>query len=454
VPNVTPGLRPERREGSSLLRVFVVSVGACYLGAGLAWSAGIAGSAWDQWRGPGRDGKIAGFSAPGRWPKQLTRRWKVEVGAGHSSPLAVGDGVFVFTREGDDEVIRRLDLTSGREVWKNRCPVPYEMNAAASAHGKGPKSTPLYRDGLLYTLGISGILSCHDARSGRVRWRHDFAREFKTTSPLYGTVMSPVAADGSVIAHVGGHDDGALTAFDAKTGRVRWRWAGDGPAYASPIVVNLAGVRQVVTQTQKMCVGVALSTGKLLWSLPFKTPYDQNCVTPVAAGETLVFGGTHQPTFACRVHRNGAAWTAEKVWEAREVTLYMSTPVAVGSRLFGMSERRQGQLFCLDAATGKLEWTGPARFGENAAIFAAGQVDHGAAPARASESPLLLALTTGADLCVFQRNGATLTETARYHVADSPTWASPAIPGNRIVVKDAATLTLWEIPSGGASAWR
>src|SRR5207247_2473875 len=180
---------------------------------------------------------------------------------------------------------------------------------------------PLCYDGALYTLGISGILSCFDARTGGVRWRHEFSSNhfagtrFKTTSPLFGAAMSPVAGSGLVIAHIGGHNDGALTAFDARTGRVRWRWAGDGPAYASPIILNLAGVRQVVTQTQKMCVGVALANGALLWQIPFTTPYDQNCVTPVVVGDTLVFGGTQQPTLACRVRRQGGVGTAEKVWE-------------------------------------------------------------------------------------------------------------------------------------------
>jgi outer membrane protein assembly factor BamB len=237
-----------------------------------------------------------------------------------------------------------------------------------------------------------------------------------------------------VIAHVGGQDDGALTAFDAKTGRVRWRWTGDGPAYASPIVVTLGGARQVVTQTQKLCVGVDPANGKLLWRVPFTTPYDQNCVTPVVVGGTLVFGGTQKPTFACRVRRSGDSWTAEKVWETREVTLYMSTPVAVGSRLYGMSERQRGQLFSLDASTGKVQWTGPGRFGDNAAIDAVGAGG-------------LLVLTTGAELCLFKRQGVALAEVVRYRVADSPTWASPAILGKRILVKDATALTLWELPT-------
>lgn len=387
---------------------------------------------WDQWRGPTRDGKIAGFQAPGRWPKTLTPKWKVTVGEGHASPLAIGDSAYVFARQGENEVIRRLDLATGRERWRNQYPAPYEMDPAARGHGKGPKSTPAYHNGKLYTFGISGILSCLDAETGRVLWRHDFSKQYRSAAPQFGTAMSPLVENGMVIAHVGGPDGGALTAFDARTGRARWRWAEDGPAYASPIAVTLDGVRQIVTQTQRYCIGLSADSGRLLWRIPFTTPYDQNCVTPVAVGSLLVFGGTQQPTFACRVRRNGARWTTEKVWETRDATLYMSTPVASGSRLYGLSERRRGQMFSLHATTGKLLWTNEGRFAENAALYDGG--------------PVLLVLTTEADLWVFQKRGDTLTPSARYNVADSPTWASPAVQGRRILIKDVNSLTRWEIP--------
>ena len=393
---------------------------------------------WPQWRGPNRDGRLVGSVAPARWPATLKRAWKVEVGIGHSSPLIVGDAVYVFARQGENEVARRLAAATGKEIWRDSYPAPYEMNPAARGHGKGPKSTPVYADGNLYTLGISGVLSCLDAQTGKARWRHDFASRYKQTSPVFGTAMSPVADRGLVIAHVGGENDGALTAFDAKTGATRWRWAGDGPAYASPIVVTLGGVRQIVTQTQRRCVGVAVDTGTLLWSLPFTTSYDQNSVTPVAAGDRLIFAGMRQPTFAVRVRKNGAAWSAEKVWETRDVTMYMSTPVASGTRLYGMSERRSGQMFCLDVATGKLLWNGEGRMGDNASIWEAG--------------PNVLALTTGADLIVYRKAGDALAEAARYEVADSATWASPAASRGRILVKDETTLASWNLPASLGSA--
>jgi outer membrane protein assembly factor BamB len=98
---------------------------------------------WDQWRGPGRDGLVPGFQTPKSWPTKLNLQWKVEVGSGHSSPVVVGDQVFVFIRQDDREVVRRLRLSDGREIWSQSYPAPFEMSPYAKSHGKGPKSTPV-----------------------------------------------------------------------------------------------------------------------------------------------------------------------------------------------------------------------------------------------------------------------------------------------------------------------
>jgi len=158
----------------------------------------------------------------------------------------------------DNERGELLSLKDGEIIWQKTYAAPYEMNSAAYAHGKGPKSTPLIHRGRLYTLGISGIFSCFDLQSGSLQWRFDSKGEFDQTSPLYGTAMSPIADGSLVVAHLGGEDDGALRAFDGETGRVIWNWRGDGPGYASPVLVELEDVRQLVTQSQDNILGIAL----------------------------------------------------------------------------------------------------------------------------------------------------------------------------------------------------
>jgi outer membrane protein assembly factor BamB len=193
---------------------------------------------WPQWRGPHRDGMVSASAAPSVWPEHLKLRWKVTVGEGHSSPILAGGRIFVFSRQQDKEIASSIDPESGKIVWQQSDAAPYTMNPAAERHGPGPKSTPVIADGRLYTLGISGVLTCWDAATGAVRWRKEFSKQYRQTSPLYGTAMSPVVDRGLVIAHVGGHDHGALTAFDTGSGEVRWQWTGgngDAKQYRSRI---------------------------------------------------------------------------------------------------------------------------------------------------------------------------------------------------------------------------
>src|SRR5438552_16178547 len=268
---------------------------------------------WPQWRGPNRDGYVADAAIPPTWPKALKEEWQVMVGVGHSSPIVANGKIYGFARQDEEEVLLCLDAVTGKETWRSSEPISYEMNPAAMGHGKGPKSTPAVSNGNVYTFGITGVLSCHDARTGKLKWRREFSKQYPNTSPLYGTAMSPVVDNGVLIAHVGGHDKGALTAFDAETGVIKWSNDIEGPAYASPIIVTLASVRQVVTLTQKNVVGVDVATGKLLWMLPAKSEYDTNSVSAVAYKDMVIFAREGKGLTAIRIVRNQAKGAAKNV---------------------------------------------------------------------------------------------------------------------------------------------
>jgi len=383
---------------------------------------------WPQWRGPNRDGRVATFTEPARWPEQLTQRWKVPVGLGHSSPVLVGNRLYVHARQQDTEVVAALDAASGKVLWQDTYPAPYRVNSAAAAHGPGPKSTPVVAGGRVVTLGISGILSALDANTGKVLWRKPAPPE----TPIYGTAMSPAVDGELVIAHVGGHDRGALTAFDAATGAERWKWTGDGPGYGSPIVATFGGVKQIVAETQDNIVSLDAATGQLLWRLQLRTPYTQNSITPVVYRDLLIYSGLENPLTAIRPVKKGAAWTTEKVWENTTSGLYMSSPIVIGATLYGMSNRNRGHFFAVDLASGKSLWATRGREAENAAIVGAGT--------------LLFLLKDDAELVIARASPASFDVVRRYTLAESPTWAHPVIDGNRIFIKDEASLTLWTVP--------
>ena len=383
---------------------------------------------WPQWRGPNRDGSVLSFTPPSAWPEKLNQKWKVDVGLGYATPLVVADRIYMFSRQGENEVMAALDADSGKVLWQTRYPVQFTMARAAAAHGQGPKSTPAFADGKLYAIGMTGVVTAFDAATGEQLWQKPAPRVQPTWT---SHAFSPLVDRGRVIFHVGGHDQGALTAFDGNTGEVSWSWKGDGPGYGSPIMADLGGTRQIVTMTQQKFIAVDVATGALLWERPFATAYDQNSITPILYGQTLIFSGHQIPVAALTVTKQNNQWATEKLWENADVTLRMSDAVIVGDTLVGFSQRNSGQFFGLDARTGRTLWTSDGRQASNAAIVVAGD--------------LWFALKDDAELIVARESASAFESLHRYTVADSATWAQPVISGHRVFVKDLSTLVLWTL---------
>ena len=309
---------------------------------------------WPQWRGPNRDASAASFTPPARWPEQLTQRWKIDVGLGYATPIVVGNRVYMFARQGENETMAALDAANGSVLWRTGYPVSFTMNSGAAQHGPGPKSTPAFSGGKLFAIGMTGIATSFDAATGKILWQ----KPGTGVVPTFTThAFSPLVDRGLVIFHVGGHNQGALTAFDVNTGDVKWRWDGDGPGYGSPIVADIGGTRQVVTFTQRKLIGVDAATGTLLWERPYTTPSTTNAQTPNLLGHTVIFGDTSHPLEAIAVSRQGNQWIAGAAWENADVPTRLSNSVLVGDILFGLSTRNSGQYFAVDAKTGRRLWT-------------------------------------------------------------------------------------------------
>jgi outer membrane protein assembly factor BamB len=380
---------------------------------------------WPQWRGPNRDGAVSSFREPSPWPESLKQQWKVDVGLGYATPLVVGQRLYLFTRQAEDEVMTALDAASGKVVWRTSYAAPFKMVGATARHGAGPKSTPVHANGRLFTLGMTNIVTAFDAATGKQLWQ----KPATNAQPAFHTAMSPVVDGDLMIVHVGGPGEAALTAFDVATGNVRWTWAEDSPAYGSPIVVNLGGVRQVVTFTHRYLVGVEAAKGVLLWRRPFRTPSDTTSQTPILHNDTIIQMGRENGVTAFRVVRRDGTWTTEDVWQTKEVSQHMTNGVVVDGVLYGLSHLNGGQYFALDLAKGGVLWKSEPRQAENAAIVRAGDT--------------ILALEDDGELVVMKASRTAMNVLRRYDVADSQTWAQPAISGNRVYVKDVSNLTLW-----------
>jgi outer membrane protein assembly factor BamB len=384
---------------------------------------------WPQWRGPNRDGKIGGFAVPEKWPKEFTQKWKVTVGQGDATPALVGDKLHVFARQGDNEVTLCLNASDGGEVWRDQYPAQAVTGAAARQHA-GPRSSPAVANGKVVTLGVSGVLSCLDAATGRVVWRKD---PFPGVVPKFFTAMSPIIVDGMVIAHLGGQGNGAMIGYDSASGDEKWRWDGEGPEYASPALLTVEGTKQVVTLAEKSIVSISAADGKLLWQLPFapaRRAY--NAATPIVDGQTVIYTGAARGTKAVKIEKQTEGFATKELWSIPDLAPQFNTPVLKDGLLFGLSN--QGNLFCINAQTGKVAWTDAAKHGRGfAAIVDVGSV--------------LLALPSTSELIVFKPSGAEYAELARIKVAESPTYAHPVVAGDRVFVRDQDSVTLWSIES-------
>jgi len=387
----------------------------------------VSAADWPQWRGPGRDGKVQGFSAPSQWPSELKQQWSVSVGLGVATPALVGERLYLFTRKDKEEVILCLDAQTGKEIWSNR----YEAAAVTGAPGRfpGPRSSPAVGEGKVVTLGVGGVVSCLNAEDGKLLWRTD---PYSGAVVRFYTAVSPLIVDGMAIVQLGKEDNGSVIAYDLNSGQPRWQWTQKGPAYASPVLLTVEGTRQVAAFTDKKLVGLTLGDGKLLWELPF-LPLERsyNSVSPIVDGQTVIYSGAQRGTFAVRIEKQGDGFAARSLWENKEVSAKYNTPVLHQGFLYGLTDN--GCLFCLNASDGTLGWRGQTQYDRSGfgAIVDAGSV--------------LMFLSPTGNLVVFEPNPKEFKQTASYKVSQTQTYAHPVLSGSRIYIKDQENLILWTL---------
>jgi len=380
---------------------------------------------WPQFRGPGRDGKVTGFKAPASWPAALTQDWKITVGTGDATPVLTGNKMYLHTRQGGDEVILCIDASSGKELWRNSYPVTAATGPAASH--PGPRSTPAVSNGKVVTFGISGILSCLDASTGKVIWRKENP---SNEIPQFYTGMSPLIVDGICFAHVGTKDKGQFIAVDLGSGKEKWIWNGDGPSYASPSLMTIAGQKHIIVQTEKNLLALNFTDGKVLWQVP-AVPSQRfyNCSSPYIDGNKIYFTGQGTGIKGIEVVRQGDQFITKELWSNTEVGAKWNTPVLVKGYLFGFSDQKRA--FCVSASDGRTGWIDNTVNSDFSTINDCGNI--------------LTGLTSTGNMLVFNPDPKAYTEIAKYKVSETAIYAFPVIAGNAVYIKDAESLTKYII---------
>jgi outer membrane protein assembly factor BamB len=381
------------------------------------------GQDWPQWLGPRRDGSIDAAIPP--WSGPLQAAWRRDVGEGHSSPIVADGKVFLHSKgDGNQEVVTAWDI-SGKELWRSS----YSRPPYSNIFGNGPRATPAWADGKLYTLGVTGLLYCWDAGSGKELWHADLLAKFAAKNLFFGTSASPLV-QGDLVYVMPGGKEGAMAALDAKTGEVRWKCGTEAASYASPMMTSIGGKDLVVFLTAEGVVGVDAAGGQEYWRVPLKDRLNESSTTPVRIGNLLFASSVTVGSIGIKLSAESGKPAAEQVWKNPELTCYFGTPVEFDGLLYVVTGQAtltnaSASLHCVDPKTGKVLWT-------------KGKVGQYHATLLRTRDKLLMLEEQG-DLVMFRPSAEKYDEVCRSRLCGR-TWAHPAWAGGVLYIRDAKEL--------------
>jgi outer membrane protein assembly factor BamB len=382
-------------------------------------------SYWTDFRGPNRAGIYAEADIFPSWPPNGPERlWKEPIGGGYAS-ITFGDGrAYTIEQRRDKEAITAYDPATGRELWA----FTYAASFDESLGGPGPRATPVFHDGLLYSLGAVGDFYCLDARTGKPRWSKNILTDNGAKNPTWAMSGSPLIIGDMVIVAPGGTSGKSLVAYKRLTGEPVWRSLSDRAGYTSPILAELAGRRQIVWISAERVVGAAIEDGKQLWEYPFPSQMDMNCSQPVPIDATHVLLSSEQgPGSALlEIQPTETGLAAHEVWKSNRFRNKFNSSVLRDGYAYGFDG---SILACLEVKTGELKWKG-GRYGFGQVLLA---------------SDRLIVLTEQGELVLVRATPESHQELARFQAIEGKTWNIPAIDHGLLLVRNASEMACYRI---------
>jgi outer membrane protein assembly factor BamB len=333
------------------------------LGSGAPLRAADADDApsWPQFLGPRRDGISRETGLNLDWkvksPKVV---WQEPLGSAFSSLAVVGDRLYMTAKRGERDFIIGLDARTGKEVWAFDAAPSY---LDKQRHGPGPRGTPTFENGRLYCLLPMGELLCLSAADGKLLWKTDM---FQVTGAVnhvgefyyWGISQSPLVEGDLVIVQPGGTKNNSVAAFQKDTGKLVWSGGDDPAGYASPIVITVAGHRQLVCLTGQSVLGFDPVSGKLLWRYGFGNKFNATCASPVWADNLLFVSAAYGTgCVALQIQPQGDKWTIREQWKKKDLQTLFATSMVLDGHIYGC-HGDLGAIFlrCLELKTGQIKW--------------------------------------------------------------------------------------------------
>jgi len=396
-------------------------------------SHGIPAPYWTDFRGPFRDGFYRERPIRTDWPRGgLKPIWKQPIGGGYASFVIAHGRAFTIEQRGEQEVVAAYEVITGREVWTNA----WNALFRESLGGDGPRATPTWAEGVVFALGALGELRALDESTGRVIWRTNILEDNRALNLDWGMAASPLVVDDTLVVLPGGPDSRSVVAYNRKTGMRVWSALSDKQAYASPMLVTLAGVRQLIVFTAKRLVGLTPDGGELLWEYPWRTDFDINAGQPMLVGDNRVFLSSGYGAGAAVIEvvpspaQEPAPYVAQfavrEIWRNNRMKNTFTSSVLHNGFIYGLDE---SILACVDAATGELRWKG-GRYGHGQVLLASGH---------------LIVLTEDGGLALVRATPNRHEELTRFPAIEGKTWNHPAMTDGVLLIRNLAEMAAYDL---------
>lgn len=309
---------------------------------------------WPSFRGPQRNARVLSDVPTLDWSSSPPQEiWRQPVGPGWGSFIHVSGRLFTQEQRGDNEAVSCYDAATGGLIWMRKDIVRF--NDVVS--GAGPRATPEYADGRIYTYGSKAILNCLDAESGGLIWQRDLMKDMAAQLPVWGFSNSPLVIGDNVIVYADGDGDNGLVAFGANNGEPVWRIASGGMIFSSPQQVTIDGVDQVIFGDKNGLRSLNPTTGELYWSFKPTDWKGPNVCQPqmVSSNDFVTPLGDGIGVARLNVQMNDEAWQVAEVWSNNRLKPSFNDFVLHDAHLYGFD---QSILVCLNAETGERNWKG------------------------------------------------------------------------------------------------
>ena len=390
---------------------------------------------WPKWRGPSGSGYIAADEQlPRKLPANLEATYRLRTGPGHSGPVVAGDKLVFLDEIDNQETLHVLTAKDGRELWRKPFAESYQ-----DEFGAGPRCTPLVDGDLIFVQSCRGELRCVSLKDGKAIWGTSYQKDFGV--PWIENKRAPVGAaarrgysgtplvDGNrLYAQVGSTNNAGVVCFNKKNGKIIWKSGAEFASYASPIIAELVGVKQMISATTVELIGLDAESGSLLWNIPLKTRALRNVLTPVTHGDTVIMASHSVGMIGTQLSKGATGVRQNRKWLNDKLKINLATPVVVGDHVYGFADK--DRFVCVEAETGKISWT-QSKFGE----FYASTLTDG---------KTLLVVSQMGELVLIDASPASYKELGRAQVCGK-TWSFPAYANGTLYVRDDKTLRAFKV---------